>query len=174
MRNSICSFLVKQSIFGLKRNGTNTRKIADKVQSSFVCSIAGISVKRCYESRSLHRARNRQPMTSVICSNSAIVSFTHLKCVSVKSRLVLIQPRLHRISNWRSTDVASIGPLFFDVCRSGYFCRSVSNFMILFGSPNHSVRSPLSILSTIRRILSVPYSPQANSTTAKVENVNCD
>lgn len=91
----------------------------------------------------------------------------YLKCVNVASRFALIQPRLIRISSWVSCDVASIEPSLLEFCRIGYFWRSDSNFSTLLGSANHSMRSPLSILSTINRILSMPYSPHANSTTEK-------
>lgn len=96
---------------------------------------------------------------------SANYCIIYLKCVNVASRLALIQPRLIRMSSWVSCDVACIEPALLEFCRIGYFWRSDSNLSTLLGSANHSMRSPLSILSTINRILSMPYSPHANSTT---------
>lgn len=83
----------------------------------------------------------------------------------------LIQPRLISMFNWLTADVASIESTVFELGRIGYFCRSDSNFSTLVGSASHSVRSPLSMLSTINRILSTPYSPHANSTTAKIKQL---
>lgn len=97
------------------------------------------------------------------------VANSYLKCVKVASRFVLIHPRRIKICSWWNELIASSEPLSFDDCRIGYFCRSVSNLYTLSGFENQSMQSPFPILSTIVLILSMPYSPQANSTTENVK-----